>query len=240
MLFSNVPNPPGAMWRWLKFFAAALSLLTILTPPVFAIGNPLLDDELSQALKLESNLDNGKQLFEMCESCHMAHAWGSEDGVHPQLAGQHRSVIIKQFSDFRAGDRDNPEMQPFAEEDVLGPQGMADVAGYIASMPMNPSPGKGPGTNLELGGRVYEESCSVCHDDRGEGFDAFFFPKIKGQHYRYLLRQLNWMLEGRRQNVYRGMLRRISEMTPEELDAVSDYLSRIPPEENEEDEEYDQ
>ena len=45
------------------------------------------------------------------------------------------------------------------------------------------------------------------------------------------------MLEGKRQNVYRGMLRRISEMTPEELDAVADYLSRITPEESEEDEE---
>ena len=57
---------------------------------------------------------------------------GAEDGVFPQIAGQHRSVIIKQLADIRAGNRDNPMMYPIAKEAVLGgPQAISDVAAYI-------------------------------------------------------------------------------------------------------------
>lgn len=217
--------------RWLKLAAAAL-LFQILFPAIaIAMGPPAsLDGELTQALDLEPDLESGKELYEMCASCHGADALGSRDGVYPQLAGQHRSVIIKQISDFRLGNRENPAMLPFAEADVLGgPQGISDVASYLASLPMTSEPGVGSGNNLELGEKVYEENCSVCHDESAEGFDAFFFPKVQGQHYEYTLRQLIWMKDGGRRNVYHGMLRRIQKLTMEDLEAVSDYTSRLPP-----------
>lgn len=217
--------------RWLKLFAAALLFQGVLTAPAVALGVPsYLDDELSQALDLDPDLENGKELFEMCAECHGAKGQGSKDGVFPQIAGQHRSVIIKQIADFRVGNRENPAMAPFAEADILGgPQGVSDVAGYVATLPMGPAPGTGPGKNLALGETLYAENCSVCHDDNGEGFDAFFFPKVDGQHYEYLVRQLKWMKHGKRQNVYFGMLRRIEKMTVADLEAVSDYLSRLRP-----------
>lgn len=228
---SLVAKMPGLLSRWPKLLAAALLIQALLTAPAVALGVPSsLDDELTQALDLEPDLENGKMLFEMCAECHSPKAWGSVDGVFPQIAGQHRNVIIKQISDFRHGNRENPAMLPFAEADVLGgPQGVSDVAGYLASLPMTPEPGIGPGSNLALGEKVYEENCSVCHDDNAEGFDTFFFPKIQGQHYEYTLRQLKWMKDGSRRNVYHGMLRRIQKMTVADLEAVSDYVSRLPP-----------
>ena len=217
--------------RWLKFFTTALFIQVLFTAPAAALGQPsTLDAELTQALDLEPDLENGRLLFEMCAGCHGAEGRGSRDGVFPQLAGQHRNVIIKQFSDFRLGNRENPSMLPFAEEDALGgPQGISDVAGFLASLPMTQEPGTGPGNNLALGEKLYEDSCSVCHDENAAGFDEFFFPKIQGQHYEYLLRQLIWMQDGQRQNVYVGMLRRISKMTAADLEAVSDYVSRLSP-----------
>lgn len=220
----------GLLSRLLKLFTAPLLFLVLFTVPVIALDDPTLDEELTQALDLEPNLENGRTLFLSCVDCHTRKAWGSADGVFPQIAGQHRSVIIKQIADIRYGNRDNPTMLPFAQEGILGgAQAISDVAGYIASLPMNPEPGTGPGNNLEHGEKLYKKSCAICHGDNGEGFDKELFPKIQGQHFAYLLRQLKWMREGGRRNVYRGMVRKIRKMTVADFEALSDYLSRLPP-----------
>lgn len=227
--------PPLAEIRellpWLRSLLSAALLLSILfAVPAFAEDDPRLDRELTLALNLKPNLDNGKVLFRNCVECHTTEAWGSADGAFPQIAGQHRSVIIKQIADIRYGNRDNPDMLPFAQEGSLGgPQGISDVAGYISSLPMNPEPGTGPGSNLERGKKLYKKNCARCHGDNGEGDDEAFFPRIQGQHYAYLLRQLKWMREGKRRNVYRGMVRKMRKMTVADFEAVSDYLSRLLP-----------
>jgi len=214
----------------LKLFAASLLFMVLFTVPVVALDDPTLDEELTQALDLEPNLENGRTLFRNCVNCHTPEAWGSADGVFPQIAGQHRSVIIKQIADIRFGNRDNPTMLPFARENILGgPQGISDVAGYITSLPMNPEPGTGPGNNLEHGKMLYNKSCAKCHGDNGEGDDESLFPRLHGQHYEYLLRQLKWMREGKRRNVYRGMATRIKKMTVTDFESVSDYISRLLP-----------
>lgn len=229
---SHVAEMPDLLSGRLKLLAAALLFLALFTAPAVALGVPdSLDEELTQALDLEPDLENGKMLFEMCAGCHGPQAWGSRDGVYPQLAGQHRSVIIKQISDFRLGNRANPDMLPFTETDVFGgPQGISDVASYLASLPMTSEPGVGPEDTFARGEKVYEDNCSVCHDDGAEGFDDFFFPKIQGQHYGYTLRELKKMKEGERKNVYHGMLRRIQKLSMEDLEAVANYVSRLPPE----------
>jgi cytochrome c553 len=220
----------GLLSRLLKLVTAPLLFLVLFTVAVVAQDDPTLDEELMQALDLESNLENGKELFLNCVGCHTPEAWGSANGVFPQIAGQHRSVIIKQIADIRLGNRDNPTMLPFAQENILGgPQGFSDVAGYIASLPMNPEPGTGQGKDLEHGEKLYKKNCAKCHGDNGEGDDGAFFPRVQGQHYEYLLRQLKWIREGKRRNVYRGMVRKTRKMTVTDFEAVSDYISRLPP-----------
>jgi cytochrome c553 len=67
-----------------------------------------LDGELSQAMSLEGDREEGKKVYKLCIACHGANAWGVKDGSFPQLSRQHRSVVIKQIADIRAGNRDNP------------------------------------------------------------------------------------------------------------------------------------
>ena len=77
----------------------------------------------------------------------MPEGWGRTDGTFPELAGQHRTVLIKQLTDIREGNRDNPTMYPFAlPSEIGGEQSVADVTAYIAKLPMNPENGVGPGT----------------------------------------------------------------------------------------------
>ena len=193
-----------------------------------SIASANKSSETTDAMKLSPNIEAGKKTYELCAACHDKTGWGKEDGSFPVIAGQHRSVIIKQLADIRARNRENPTMYPFAGNDVLGgPQGIEDVAEYISKLPPNPSVGKGPGDNLALGKQLFEEKCAACHGKQGQGNAEAFFPKIQGQHYAYLLRQLKWMRDGLRKNANPGMLAIIKDMDDKTLSALADYVSRI-------------
>ncbi len=185
--------------------------------------------EYDQVMSLTPSLDNGRRVFGICAVCHRPEGWGSPDGAYPQIAGQLRTVIVKQLADIRARNRDNPLMYPFSVPRVLGgPQNIADVAAYVSQLPMTPDNGKGPGVDLELGGRLFRSHCRHCHGDRGLGNEAEHLPQIAGQHYAYLVRQFDAIRSGRRKNSDPRMVKQIHGFTLREELAVLDYTSRLP------------
>ncbi|MBW2421232.1 MAG: c-type cytochrome [Deltaproteobacteria bacterium] len=186
--------------------------------------------ELEEALVLEPNLEKGLQIYRTCARCHQPEGWGLPDGSYPQLAGQHRTVIVKQLADIRAGVRDNPEMHPYASPEKLGgAQGVADVAGYIDTLEISIDTGKGSGERLELGAKLYRAKCARCHGERGEGDGERYIPRIQSQHYAYLVRQLQAIRDGRRGNADAEMATHTQEISDEEARAVADYVSRLEP-----------
>lgn len=186
--------------------------------------------EREEALTLKPNKDNGRDVYEVCSACHQPEGWGLVDGTFPQLAGQHRSVIIKQLADIRDGHRDNPTMYPFAQpSEIGGTQAIADVAEYIHSLKMNPENGVGKGDDLELGAKLFADNCVRCHGKEGEGNGEKFFPRIQGQHYQYLLRQYQWIKQGKRRNANPEMVEQIKNFTDKDTMAVLDYVSRLKP-----------
>jgi cytochrome c553 len=189
--------------------------------------------EVERALELTPNVENGLEIYRSCALCHRPEGWGLANGSVPQLAGQHRSVVIKQLADIRAGNRDSLMMIPYASVEAIGgAQAVADVAGYIDTLEISVANGKGPGNDLELGKRLYGENCATCHGDRGEGVAEKNAPRIQAQHYRYLLRQFGWIQDGKRRNANADMAAQIKEFGDRETQAVLDYVSRLePPEE---------
>ncbi|MCB1759560.1 MAG: c-type cytochrome [Gammaproteobacteria bacterium] len=189
--------------------------------------------EVEQALHLTPNLENGRKVFMVCTVCHTPEGWGRTDGRYPQIAGQLPSVTIKQLADIRARNRDNPTMRPFTSPRLLGgAQEIADVAAYIAQLPMSVNNSVGPGMDLEHGKKLYEDNCTDCHGSKGEGNAAEHIPKIQGQHYSYLKRQFHWIRIGKRRNADQKMAKQIQRFTPRDEMAVLDYVSRLhPPEE---------
>ena len=185
--------------------------------------------ELERAIHLEPNLENGKKVYLLCAVCHEPEAWGNPSGEYPQLAGQHPQVIIKQLADIRARNRDNPTMYPFTLLDHLTLQQLADVSAYIAQFPMTTENGIGPGDDLEHGRRLYAENCEECHGAKGEGIANDHMPLIQGQHYRYLVRQFEWIKNGKRRNADNRMIEQIEGFSPRDIHAVMDYTSRLAP-----------
>jgi cytochrome c553 len=188
--------------------------------------------ELEGAIHLTPDLKNGMKVYYTCAVCHKPEAWGSKNGHFPQIAGQLSSVIIKQLADIRARNRDNPTMLPFTKLELMSLQEIADVSAYISKLPMTRHNGVGPGTDLVLGKKIYEDNCSECHGPRGEGNLEDHIPLLQGQHYQYLYRQFIWIRDGRRRNADKKMVRQIQGFKTHEISAVMDYVSRLrPPEE---------
>ena len=190
--------------------------------------------EQDEALHLKPDLENGLEVYEVCSACHMPEGWGLEDGTFPQLAGQHKNVIIKQLADIRALNRDNPTMYPFAlPKSIGGAQAIADVSAYIAKLPMNPEPGLGPwaeGTpEYEKGRELYKVNCVRCHGDNGQGIAEKYYPLIQGQHYKYILRQFEWIRDGKRRNANPEMVKQIQGFTDTDMQHVMNFVSRQKP-----------
>lgn len=204
--------------------------LTLFAAPLAAASSETALHEYQRALDLTPDPENGKRVYRMCAICHTPEGWGLENGAYPQVAGQLRSVIIKQLADIRARNRDNPTMRPFTSPRLLGgAQEIADVAAYISRLPMTPHNGVGPGLDLVWGEQLYKDNCTECHGDSGEGDLEDHIPAIYGQHFLYLLRQFEWIKMERRRNADRKMVKQIHNFTPRDIHAVLDYVSRIRP-----------
>lgn len=187
----------------------------------------------NKAITLQPDLQNGQEVYEICASCHLQQGWGLEDGSYPQIAGQYRLVLIRQLTDIRAHNRDNPTMYPFALPETIGnAQDIADVVAYIEKMKMTSDNGKGEwleGTpEFGKGKKLFDSSCAECHGKSGAGDPNKRFPRIHGQHYNYLLRQLEWMRDGKRRSVEHDMLNNISSFTDADIALVANYISRLP------------
>ena len=188
--------------------------------------------ERDAAMDLEPDLENGMDVYEVCAACHLPEGWGLEDGTFPQLAGQHRSVLIKQLADIRALNRDNPTMYPFALPRAIGDeQALADVTAYIEKLPMDPAWGKGPngpGTpEYEAGKKLFTDNCVKCHGEAGMGIEDKFYPRINGQHFKYMMRQFEWIRDGRRRNANPDMVKQIKEFSDADMQNVINYASWI-------------
>jgi cytochrome c553 len=188
-----------------------------------------MQGEKLQALRAKGDPQRGEITFEVCQGCHRAGALGRVDGSYPRLAGQHDTVLIKQLTDVRAGRRDNPKMLPFADKHVLSPQDIADIATFLQRLPVPPNNGKGAGENLERARKLYEADCADCHGKNGEGISDKFYPRVSGQHYKYLLRESFAIRDGERRNANPKMVRIIKGYDAADVTIVSDYMSRLVP-----------
>ncbi|MEY6431783.1 c-type cytochrome [Thioalkalicoccus limnaeus] len=184
--------------------------------------------EMLQALRATGDPIRGEISFDVCAGCHGFGAEGEDDGSYPRLAGQHASVLIKQMTDVRAGRRDNPKMYPFAADHVITTQEVADIAVFLAALPVTPDNGKGPGSDLARGEELYRQDCESCHGAIGQGSGAKFYPRVSGQHYEYLLREARMIRDGERRNANPEMVEVIEDYSDADLAIVSDFMSRLP------------
>ncbi len=78
----------------------------------------------------------------------------------------------------------------------------------------------------QRGVQVYLAQCAFCHGPGGEGDEKELVPRVAGQHYEYLLRQIHDAVDGRRPNFSRSHVRRLKKLDRDDIVGLADALSR--------------
>lgn len=206
-----------------------LLALLVSTSPA-AMQSPVGVQEFAEVARLAGDESRGAALAgQVCASCHGRDAGGSTDGEIPAIAGQHRRVIARQLIDFRHADRRDARM-----EEVAGTHGLrdardiADLAAYLSVLPLTRRTVQGDGHAVDAGRERYQRSCSGCHGDAAEGNDQMLVPRLAGQHFPYLRRQLLDAVDGRRPAVPSPHPQLLGEWSVDDYAGLADYLSRLP------------
>ncbi len=167
----------------------------------------------------------------VCGACHGADG-NSTSPSFPNLAGQSPEYINKQLNEFKAGIRKNATMAPNVT--TLSQTDMLNLAAYFSAQQPKPRMAKDPalvaaGQKLYKGGNPGSgvPACAACHGPTGVGIPVQF-PRLAGQHAKYVLGQLKNFRSGDRANDGGKMMRVIArKMTDQEMQAVAEYVSGL-------------
>ena len=197
----------------------AVAQVTVLLPT---------DGDLKTTLALPGDVKRGKDAYSECQSCHRSDASGRPKFDIPRLSGQHASVLIKQLMDIRSGLRINPQMQDYMLDSGFTLQDFSDIAAYLQSLPVAGPIAKGPPELVPRGQEIFASNCSPCHGERGEGRPELFYPMLASQHYSYLLRELDLIVNGERGNSNPAMPPILKTLSTDDKRALAAYLAQLP------------
>jgi cytochrome c553 len=183
--------------------------------------------ELERAAHKRPDLEHGAELFKDCAACHGANGDGAESSSAPRIGGQHFRVLLHQLVDYRHELRWDIRMEHYAGRALLNDaQSLADVAAYASRLESKAPAKVGDGSLVARGSEIYTQHCASCHGDKAEGSDEAAIPRIAGQHYEYLLRQMYDAVDGRRPNFSAAHIRLLAKLDRDSLVGVADFLSR--------------
>lgn len=175
------------------------------------------------------------EIIEGCEMCHGNKGNSTINDNWPKLAGQNTNYLIKQMQDFQPNAkhiRDNPIMNSLIK--ALSKEEKVKVANYYANLFVTIDTAKSD--LLSLGQRIYRggdlnkglPACLACHGPAGLGNPSAGFPRLSGQHARYIAAQLKAFRKAKRNNDKFQMMPIISKkMSNTEIIAVSNYISGL-------------
>jgi cytochrome c553 len=197
--------------------------------PSLALAASTAQQEFSAAVRSVPDVKHGEALFTAnCVICHGRSGGGETDGSVPRIAGQHFRVLVRQLVDFRHARRWDIRMESYADTHRLKTgQDIADVAAYASLLDPRTPTGAGPGTAVARGAALYRSQCQSCHGADGEGDPKNQVPRLAGQHYEYVLRQMYDAVDGRRPNFPDSHVMRLARFDRAELLGLADFISRM-------------
>lgn len=161
-------------------------------------------------------------LPDVCMPCH-GRLGRTLNDFYPQLAGQPVDYLVAQLHAFADGTRVNPNMGPLARE--LSATEITQLARFFAAQ--QPPAGDPARADAEqaTAARVLTArlGCAGCHgaDYAGQGA----VPRLAGQGYSYLVRQLRDFRSGQRTDPAGAMNALTRGLTDSEIEGLAAYLA---------------
>ena len=197
-----------------------------------ALGAILLAGAVAAASAQNNAVDIQKAAEEkavnLCSTCHGPRGI-STSSEFPILAAQRKGYLEAQIDAFRKQTRAEKDAHDFMwgiagnlDEAIIG-----GIAAYYAAQP--PASGRSDDPALTAKGKeLYDKgfpergipACMACHGADGAGVADF--PRLAGQHAKYVVKQLNYIQSlVRAAPVMHGI---VKDLTPAEIQAVAAYV----------------
>jgi cytochrome c553 len=165
----------------------------------------------------------GKEKATVCGACHGVDG-NSAIAQYPILAGQNPRYIYLQLRDFNRKRRQDPLMSPMAA--ILSAKDMLDLAAYFSMQKPSRQNSKGDAGRIEEGKKIADAAlCPMCHLGGFSGQNEI--PKVAGQHYDYIKKQLLAFKNRERTNDAGSMTAYMSNVTEEQIEALASYVASL-------------
>ncbi|MEO8159439.1 MAG: c-type cytochrome [Betaproteobacteria bacterium] len=165
----------------------------------------------------------GKEKAAVCGACHGPDG-NSTDPQYPIIAGQNARYIYLQLRDFKEKRRKDPLMSPMAAN--LSKKDMLDLAAYYSAQKSTRENAKGDPGKIDEGRKIADAAlCPMCHLGGFSGQNEV--PKVAGQHFDYIKKQLLAFKNRTRTNDAGSMTAYMSNVTEAQIEALAAYVASL-------------
>ena len=157
---------------------------------------------------------------EVCTACH-GPGGRSVQAQFPVLAGQTSRYMYLQLRDYQEGRRTHELMTPMAAN--LTRDDMRELSDYFSKQKPAPQPFVPDPEKARLGKLKADETlCTMCHLGGFAGQNEI--PRVAGQHYDYVLKQLSDFKARKRTNDAGSMTSVANTLNDKDIENLAHYL----------------
>jgi cytochrome c553 len=165
----------------------------------------------------------GREKAMACVPCHGADGNSARE-IYPSLAGQPPLYVFYQLLQFREGRRKDESMSAIAAR--LSDADMKELAAWFtAQAPKVPEKALEP-AQIEAGKAIaVRNHCGSCHMPTYGG--QKHIPRLAGQHYDYLVKELRGFRTGARPDIDGTMASAAQPLTDKDITDMAAYLAGL-------------
>lgn len=172
-----------------------------------------------------AEVEAGRRKAEVCGPCHGADGNSTNPAI-PSLAGQPPLYTYYQLLLFQQQQRADPQMAPFVVS--LNDADMQDLAAYYAAQTPTVPHGTSDPVQAEAGQRLVKAHyCDSCHAPGLIGQQHI--PRLAGQHYEYLVKQLRAFKAQTRADMDGSMTMAAQPLSAEDIETLAHYIAHFRP-----------
>lgn len=174
---------------------------------------------LAQAQDAEA----GRKKAEACVPCHGQNG-NSMVPQFPILAGQTARYLYLQLKDFKEGRRKEPAMEPVLAN--LSREDMFDLSAFFAAQRLRSTDFNVDEARAARGkAKADEVLCTMCHLGGFKGQNEI--PRVAGQHYDYIVKQLRDFKAYRRTNDAGNMASVSKTLSDRDIEDLAHYVTSL-------------